>query len=144
MKALSLKVLPALLYGCEIWGLAELRAVACGHKSPFLSDFLGPVLEALKQRVGLPAAAFNLPVYRLFQLPTFVELALPRVLRLTTRLAPEQWTTIEEVAASHPTGLCAAWVALRDKCRVATPLGATPVAGAHALACTVLQDFFAS
>ena len=86
-KALAVKVLPSLLYGCELWGLAELRAVVCAHKSPFLSAFLGPVLDALKPHVGLPATAFNLPVYRLFQIPTFLEMVLPRLARLTTRLS---------------------------------------------------------
>ena len=68
--------------------------MVCAHKAPFLSDFLGPVLGALKPHVGLPAAAFNLPVYRLFQIPTFLELALPHLVRLTALLSAPQWACI--------------------------------------------------
>ena len=68
--------------------------MVCAHKSPFLSDFLSPVLGTLKPHVGLPAMAFNLPVYRLFQIPTFLELALPHLARLTTLLSALQWACI--------------------------------------------------
>ena len=51
-KALSVKVIPSLLYDCDLWGLSELHAMVCVHKSPFLSDFLGPVLGALKPMLG--------------------------------------------------------------------------------------------
>ena len=68
--------------------------MVCVHKSPFLSDFLGPVLGTLNPHVGLPAAAFNLPVYRLFQIPTFLELALPRLARLPSLLSAPQWACI--------------------------------------------------
>ena len=87
-------MIPSLLYDCEVWGLLELHAMVCAHKSPFLSDFLGPVLGALKPHVGLPAATFNLPVYRLFQIPTFLELALPCLARLTALLSAPQWACI--------------------------------------------------
>ena len=89
-KALLVKVIPSLLYGCEVWGLSELRAMVCAHKSPFLSDFLSLMLGTLKPHVGLPVAAFNLPVYRLFQIPTFLQLALPRLARLTALLSAPQ------------------------------------------------------
>ena len=51
-----------MLYVCEIWGLDELHATICAHKSPFLSNFLGPTVHALKLHVGLPKVAFNLLV----------------------------------------------------------------------------------
>ena len=68
--------------------------MVCAHKSPFLSDFLGPVLGALKPHVGLPAAAFNLPKYQLFQIPTFLELALLHLVWLTALLSAPQWAYI--------------------------------------------------
>ena len=68
--------------------------MVCAHKSPFLSDFLGPVLGALKPHIGLPAAAFNLLVYWLFQIPTFLELALPCLAWLTALLSAPQWACI--------------------------------------------------
>ena len=68
--------------------------MVCAHKSPFLSGFLGPVLGALKPYFGLPATAFNLPVYWLFQIPTFLELALLRLAQLTILLSAPQWACI--------------------------------------------------
>ena len=68
--------------------------MVCAHKSPFLSNFLSQVLCALKPHVRLPVVAFNLPVYRLFQILTFLELALPCLAWLTILLSAPQWACI--------------------------------------------------
>ena len=70
VAGLGIKVLPAVLYGCELWGLRELAKVALGTKSPCLSDGLALLLAQVKLHTGLPAGGFNAAVYQLCQIPS--------------------------------------------------------------------------
>ena len=81
-------VLPAAVFGGELWGLHDLAAWVRGRESPFHCLRLSPVLEVLKREAGLPPRAFAAPVYRLFSLPSCLEMLLPRVLHLLATLSP--------------------------------------------------------
>ena len=80
--------------------------------SPFVSAVLDPVLSLLRKRLGLSSRSFRAPLYRLFSLPTFLELALPRILHLFDTLGPRQREDIVWLAALHPASSCVAWVFL--------------------------------
>ena len=53
-KALLVKVVPAVLYGCEIWGIHWLAAVVTGEQSPYKHPRLDLVISFLKHYFGLP------------------------------------------------------------------------------------------
>lgn len=64
--ALGVAVLPALLYGAELWAVRDLLGVVRRGASPYHASCFTPVLETLKRLAGLPTTAFSAPVYRLF------------------------------------------------------------------------------
>ena len=86
--ALTSTVLPAAVFGGELWGLHDLAAWVRGRESPFHCSRLLPVLEVLKREAGLPPRAFAAPVYHLFSLLSCLEMLLPRVLHLLATLSP--------------------------------------------------------
>ena len=88
LAALTSTVLPAAVFGGELWGLHDLAAWVRGRESPFHCLWLLPVIEVLKRVAGLPPRAFAAPVYRLFSLPSCLEMLLPRVLHLLATLSP--------------------------------------------------------
>lgn len=48
LKAIRISVLPAMLFGCELWGIDEVYQVLFNGKSPFLCSFLTPITKYLK------------------------------------------------------------------------------------------------
>ena len=79
VKGLRISVLPAVLFGCEIWGIDEVYQVLYKGHSPFNSPTLKPILKFVKRLVGLPPTASNAHVCQLFGLPTFLSLVLGRM-----------------------------------------------------------------
>ena len=67
--------------------------------SPYASEVMDPILALLQERTGLSSRSFRAPLYHLFSLPTFLEAALPRTLRLFDRLSLLQRAAVEWVAA---------------------------------------------
>ena len=97
--ALLVSLVPSTLYGAEAWGLQQLLGVLSSRDSPCINAALLPIVSRLKRLAGLPATSFGAPVYRLFGLPTFLELVLPWVLHLFGALSLDQHTCLQWVAA---------------------------------------------
>ena len=84
--ALGVAVLPAILYGVELWAARDpLRMVRHGA-FPYQATCFTPVLYALKCLAGLPSTAISAPVYCLFQLSTVFESVPPRKVCLLSTL----------------------------------------------------------
>ena len=66
--------------------------------SPYASEVMDPIVALLRECTGLSSHLFRAPLYRLFSLPTFLEAALPRALRLFDRLSSVQRAAVEWVA----------------------------------------------
>ena len=80
VRALRTYVIPSILYGCELWGLSTIGAVLSCHKSPYHTGFMLPILDVLRSYSGFSrdSRLFQAPLCRLFELPSFFELVLPR------------------------------------------------------------------
>jgi hypothetical protein len=65
VKGLTIKVLPAIMYGCEIWAIKWLDEVLLGEQSPFVHPRYNIVLGFLKQYLGLPMRSFGAAVVKL-------------------------------------------------------------------------------
>ena len=66
--------------------------------SLYASEVMDPILALLREHTGLSSHSFCAPPYRLFSLPTFLEAALPRTLRLFDWLSLLQQAAMEWVA----------------------------------------------
>ena len=55
------------------------------------------IVALLQERTGLSSHLFHALLYHLFSLPTFLEVALPRALRLFNRLSLVQRAAVEWV-----------------------------------------------
>ena len=74
-------------------------AVVRGEVSSYASEVMDPILALLRECTGLLSRLFHALLYYLFSLPTFLEAALPRTLRLFDHLSSLQRADIEWVAA---------------------------------------------
>ena len=82
VKGVLISVLPAALFGCEIWGINHLYQVLFKGHNPYDCEHLKPIVGFLKKWVGLSVRASSGTVHRLLNLPSFVRLALPRLMKL--------------------------------------------------------------
>ena len=80
-KGLFIKVVPAILYGCEVWALGWLADVLDKGASPFVHDRLNIVISFIKRYLGLPDRSFGAAVFKLCNLPSMLQLLLPRVVK---------------------------------------------------------------
>ena len=81
-------------------------------------------MSLLCKPLGLFMRSFCAPLYRLFSLPTFLEIALPHTLCLFDTLSLHQHADIVWMAGQFPASDCADWVYLverRDGIAPATP-----------------------
>ena len=85
--SIGVTVLPAILYGVELWAAHDLLGVACRRASLYHAACFTLVLDTLKHLAGLPSTTFSAPVDRLFQLPTVFEPVLPRLVCLLSTLS---------------------------------------------------------
>ena len=79
VKALFGRTVPAILYGCEIWGIKWILDVLDGKASPYVHDRLNIVVNFIKQHLGLPTKSFSAAVFKLCNIPSMLALMLPRV-----------------------------------------------------------------
>ena len=112
IAAITSRVLPAVLFGVEIWGLKESVDGLIRH-SPYLLPTLLPVMHEPKSFLSLSRDTFNAPLHRLSGLGTFLELAIGLQHKLVTSLSPDSWAAITSVAVRCPSSTCSAWVYLR-------------------------------
>ena len=112
VNGLFVNVMPALLFGAELWGIAYIYGVLCNNKSPYACPYLEPVLGFLRKQAGLPRNSSTAALHRLYGIPTFLKLVLPRLTRLFGNMSGAQWARIEWVA-SRQAGLCTQLVAVR-------------------------------
>ena len=69
-----------------------------GEVSPYASDVMDAILSVLRECTGLLSHSLRTLLYCLFSLLTFLEVVLPRTLRLFDRLSLQQWAAVEWVA----------------------------------------------
>jgi hypothetical protein len=81
IKGLSIKVIPAILYGCEVWAMHWLDDVIYGKQSPFLNSRLNIVLNFIKKYLGLPTKSFGAAVFKMCNMPSMLALVLPRIIK---------------------------------------------------------------
>ncbi len=105
-RALQVKVVPAIAYGGEIWGSHWVAEVLRGRQSPYRSPRLGCIVDFFKSHFGLPKNSFGAAIYRLANLPTMLQLLLPRICKLLRALTQEQWTAIQTTAHIQKQGFC--------------------------------------
>jgi hypothetical protein len=72
IKGLSIRVIPALLYGCEIWCISWLAKVFKGIESPYKHPRLKIVLDFIKSYLGLPKNSFTAVIFKLVNLPSML------------------------------------------------------------------------
>ncbi len=111
VKGVCIKTVPAMMYGCEIWASTWVAAVLAGKQSPYKHIRFDEVTKFFKSYLSLPINSFGAAVFRLLNIPSVLQLVLPRMAKLLEALSAEQWQMIE--AGGGP--ICKAWVCIRDR-----------------------------
>ena len=70
-------MLPAILFGVEIWGVRELQSIARGKKSPYTSGAMTQLVNIVKSTLGLHRLTFKAPLYKILNLPTLFSVGFP-------------------------------------------------------------------
>ena len=71
-KAMQVKAVPAVLYGCEMWGCTWLDEVLHGNESPYRHKRLNCIMHMLKHYLGLPHNSFNAVIHKLINFPSML------------------------------------------------------------------------
>jgi hypothetical protein len=82
VRALSISVLPCVLFGCEIWAIEWLWDVVFAGTSPFRCTTLEPILHFLKKQLHVSLRTPDAFIHRLFNLPSMLKLILSRFNKL--------------------------------------------------------------
>ena len=88
-RALQIKVLPAMVYGGEIWGVSWVTSVVKGKCSPYKCKRMDQVVNFLRDYCGLPRNSFQAVLFRLLNFPTMLHLLLPRLQKFMCNLSSE-------------------------------------------------------
>lgn len=87
LRGMKLTVFPSLLFGCEIWGINWIYRVMFKKASVYHCDFMTPITNTFARLAGVSRTYAKPLLYRLYNIPTFADLVIPRLYKLLKLLS---------------------------------------------------------
>ena len=88
-NGLFVSIMPSLLFGSELWGIDELYAVMFRQANPFDSTHLRPIIQYIRNWIGLSKKSSLASIHRFLAFPSFTRLVLPRLAKLLSTVSAD-------------------------------------------------------